>query len=117
MDFFFFCINKTTFAKADDAFVTCRDAMLCLLYFDKNISLYAYVWISFQHIQFHAFLRTVKIYNSLIIHNFHSKRYRNDIWIFLPLYADPHGIASSQNIKNLTFVLNFSVFTSHSVSP
>lgn len=38
-------------------------------------------------------------------------------WIFLPLYADPHGIASSQNIKNLLSVLNFSVFASHSISP
>ena len=105
--------NKLTFAKANDALVTRGDTVCRLFDLQKKIAFNADVGGCFQQINLHPLLCTMKIDNSLIIHNLHAKGHRNTIRILIALHSYSYGIASIENIKYLCLILNFSVLAPH----
>lgn len=100
-------------AEADHALVARRDPVRCFLGLDEDIPFHADVGIRPQKVNLHAFLRTMEIDDGLPFRHFHGGRYRHDIGKSLPLYADPHRIASRKDVKNLIDVGDFPFLVSH----
>ncbi len=105
--------NELTFTEANYALITCGNAVRSFFDLNEDIPFNTDAGVCSQQINLHALLCTMEIDDSLIIYNFHSKGYGNNVWIRIALHPNSDSITSVEHVENLNFILDFPFFSPH----